>query len=99
MALEGADPIFVALFLFLIGASAVLAAKIAGLTLMRGRFAHRIGDRMGGARATVSEWSGYEGFVLAGGERWRARSNEALRPGDAVAVVSMDGLELRVRKK
>ena len=50
-------------------------------------------------RAEVTEWSGKEGYVMAGGERWRAISNDALQPGDQVAVAAMDGLVLRVKKK
>jgi len=39
-----------------------------------------------------------EGWVLVQGERWRARSEEPLRRGERVEVVSMEGLLLRVRK-
>ncbi|MEM9170632.1 MAG: NfeD family protein [Pseudomonadota bacterium] len=62
---------------------------------------HRLGDEMRRARAVVDEWKpgAREGYVVADGERWRARSTEPLSRGDAVAVASMDGLTLKVRRK
>jgi membrane-bound serine protease (ClpP class) len=39
-----------------------------------------------------------EGWVIVQGERWRARSGERVGRGEAVEVVSMEGLQLRVRK-
>jgi membrane-bound serine protease (ClpP class) len=39
-----------------------------------------------------------EGWVLVEGERWRAGADERVAAGEAVQVVSMDGLRLRVRK-
>jgi membrane-bound serine protease (ClpP class) len=39
-----------------------------------------------------------EGWVIVQGERWRARSEEPVRRGEKVEVVSMEGLRLRVRK-
>jgi len=93
-----ANPLVWALTLVLLGASAVLAAKIFGLIFMRGKTSHRLGDAMS-ARAQVTEWSGGEGYVIAGGERWRAASNDALEPGDNVTVAAMNGLVLRVKKK
>jgi membrane-bound serine protease (ClpP class) len=39
-----------------------------------------------------------EGWVIVQGERWRARSGERVERGEAVEVVSMEGLQLRVRK-
>jgi membrane-bound serine protease (ClpP class) len=39
-----------------------------------------------------------EGWVLVQGERWRARAEEPVAQGEAIQVVSGDGLRLRVRK-
>jgi len=39
-----------------------------------------------------------EGWVSVQGELWRARSDEPVRRGEKVEVVSMKGLRLRVRK-
>jgi len=39
-----------------------------------------------------------EGWVTVQGERWRARADEPVGEGDAIEVVSGDGLRLRVRK-
>jgi len=93
------NPVIWALILMLIGASAVLVAKIYGLIFMRGKSPHRVGEAMNVQRAEVTEWSGAEGYVRAGGELWRATSNDTLMPGDDVTVASMNGLVLRVKKK
>ena len=66
---------------------------------MRHKSPHRVGEAMNVTRAEVTEWSGKEGYVMAGGELWRAMSDDALAPGDQVAVADMDGLVLRVKKK
>ena len=39
-----------------------------------------------------------EGWVIVQGERWRARAEDRVSHGEAVEVLSVDGLELRVRK-
>jgi membrane-bound serine protease (ClpP class) len=39
-----------------------------------------------------------EGWVQVQGERWRARAEESVRKGEAIQVVSGNGLRLRVRK-
>ncbi|MBB5517717.1 NfeD family protein [Amphiplicatus metriothermophilus] len=59
---------------------------------------HRIADEWGGERVTVTEWSGAEGYVRAGGELWRARAAAPLAPGEEVEVVRRAGLVLEVRK-
>ncbi len=93
------NPIVWALFFLLIGASAVFAAKIYGLIFMRGKSPHRVGEVMNVSRAEVTEWADGEGYVRAGGELWRAQSNDPLIPGDDVTVAGMNGLVLRVKKK
>jgi len=39
-----------------------------------------------------------EGWIIVQGERWRARAEEPVAQGEAIQVVSGDGLRLRVRK-
>jgi membrane-bound serine protease (ClpP class) len=46
----------------------------------------------------VDDWDGKEGWVIIEGERWRARSERPLSPGDKVKVVEIDGLVLVVRQ-
>jgi membrane-bound serine protease (ClpP class) len=46
----------------------------------------------------VDEWRGKEGWVIVEGERWRARSDKPLQPGDKVKVIEVDGLVLVVRQ-
>lgn len=48
------------------------------------------------AEGVVKDWSGEEGWVLVEGELWRARSENALAPGDRVDVLAHDGLTLEV---
>lgn len=49
-----------------------------------------------GADGRIVDWSGTEGQVQTRGEIWRARSDRALEPGQAVTVVGRDGLTLTV---
>ncbi|NNL87516.1 MAG: hypothetical protein HKP25_00455 [Marinicaulis sp.] len=99
MDISGANPI--TLILLGVGAAAaiLLLIKIYGLIFMTGNSPHRVGDAMNVHRASVTEWSGSEGMVNAGGELWRAMSKDDLAPGDHVEVASMKGLVLHVRKK
>jgi membrane-bound serine protease (ClpP class) len=46
----------------------------------------------------VDDWDGKEGWVIIEGERWRARSDRPLSPGDKVKVIEIDGLVLVVRQ-
>ena len=94
-----ANPFAFALVALLIGAGLVILAKLYGLVFMSGKSPHRVGEMMRVNRAEVTEWSGHEGYVDAGGELWQATSQDALTPGDAVTVSSMDGLVLVVKKK
>lgn len=93
------DPFKFALFAALAGFGGVAAAKIYGLLFMRWKTPFRVGEAMNAARAKVIEWSDGKGYVSAGGEMWRAMSNDALSPGDHVTVAAVDGLMLRVNKK
>lgn len=46
----------------------------------------------------VDDWNGTEGWVIVEGERWRARSDKPLSPGDRVRVIEVDGLVLVVKQ-
>lgn len=46
----------------------------------------------------VDEWTGREGWVIVEGERWRARSDKPLNPGEKVRVIEVDGLVLIVKQ-
>ena len=46
----------------------------------------------------VDEWNGKEGWVIVEGERWRARADKPLSPGDKVRVIEVDGLVLVVKQ-
>ena len=56
-------------------------------------------EAMLGAKASVTEWSGGRGWVLAHGERWQARADAplaAFAPGDPVRITAKRGLVLTV---
>jgi len=74
-------------FAMLIGRVAVSAYKRQVVT---GR------EQMIGGRGEVLEWNDTAGRVLVHGERWRAVSTAALRPGQPVRVTALDGLTLNV---
>jgi len=50
-----------------------------------------------GLTGHVLSWNGATGYVMVDGERWRAVSADALKAGDAIKVVSLDGLTLKVK--
>lgn len=56
------------------------------------------GDAVRKREGIVDEWSGHEGWVIIEGERWRARCDKPLSPGDKVRVVSVDGLIVVVKQ-
>lgn len=49
-----------------------------------------------GEAAEVLEWANGEGYVRAQGDRWHARGNIDVKPGDKVKVKQIDGLTLVV---
>ncbi|RJT29288.1 nodulation protein NfeD [Mesorhizobium waimense] len=57
------------------------------------------GEAMRGQPAKILDWQGGEGHVLALGERWRARANEPVAPGDSVEVTDVSDLVLTVRRR
>ena len=56
-------------------------------------------QRLIGRDGKVLTWSSGRGFVLVGGERWRALGAENILPGDRVEVKTCSGLELSVEKQ
>ena len=56
------------------------------------------GEAIRRREGVVDDWDGKEGWVIVEGERWRARSDKPLSPGDRVKVVEIDGLVLVVRQ-
>lgn len=56
------------------------------------------GDAVRRREGIVDEWNGNEGWVIIEGERWRAKSDKPLSPGDKVRVVSVDGLIVTVKQ-
>lgn len=83
-------------------AACILAALVLlvwGLAQRGVKNAHRVAEDWGGQEARVVEWDGKVGYVRAGGEMWKAVSEERLAPGDSVEVARMQGLLLEVRKK
>lgn len=57
------------------------------------------GEAMRGLPVEILDWQGGEGHVLALGERWRARADEPVAPGDSVEVTDVGDLVLTVRRR
>ncbi|MFZ5617354.1 MAG: NfeD family protein [Pseudomonadota bacterium] len=56
------------------------------------------GEAIRKREGVVDDWHGKEGWVIVEGERWRARSDRPLQPGDKIRVVDIDGLVLIVKQ-
>ena len=56
------------------------------------------GEAIRRREGVVDDWDGREGWVIIEGERWRARSDRPLSPGDKIKVVEIDGLVLVVKQ-
>lgn len=85
--------------LVLAGCVALAVVKLVwGMAQWTQRPQHRVGERWGEETVEIVEWAGGSGYVRAGGELWRARSKDALAPGDMVKVARTSGLVLEVRK-
>jgi membrane-bound serine protease (ClpP class) len=54
---------------------------------------------MRGQPAEILDWQGGEGHVLALGERWRAKADGPVAPGDSVEVTDVSDLVLTVRRR
>ncbi|MBZ9868435.1 nodulation protein NfeD [Mesorhizobium sp. CA15] len=87
-----------------IGPAAVLTL---GLALLTGTYVWAArrnpprvgGEAMRGLPVEIIDWQGGEGHVLALGERWRARADEPVAPGDSVEVTDVSDLVLTVRRR
>lgn len=83
------------------------AALTLGLALLTGTFVWAArknpprvgGEAMRGLPAEILDWQGGKGHVLALGERWRARADEPIAPGDSVEVTDVSDLVLTVRRR
>ena len=83
------------------------AALSLGLALLAGTYLWaarrnlpRIGgEAMRGLAVNVLDWNGGEGHVLALGERWRAKADEPIAPGNSAEVTAVSGLVLTVRRR
>ncbi|PWK67628.1 nodulation protein NfeD [Aminobacter sp. AP02] len=88
----------------LIGTAAALTL---GLALLTGSYVwaarhrpSRLGAKaMNGLPVEIIDWSAGEGHVFAQGERWRARADEPLAPGDAAEVTGINDLVLTIRRR
>ncbi len=56
------------------------------------------GEAIRRREGVVDDWHGKEGWVIVEGERWRARCDRPLEPGDKIRVVEIDGLVLIVKQ-
>lgn len=56
------------------------------------------GEAIRRREGVVDDWHGREGWVIVEGERWRARADKPLHPGDKIKVVDIDGLVLVVKQ-
>ncbi|SSW64953.1 NfeD family protein [Achromobacter agilis] len=82
-----------------------VAVASLGMTFLIGRLALRSRrapvvsgvEALIGQRTKVLSWTGAQGYVSAGGERWRAVGPVDLAAGDTVVIESAQGLTLRVR--
>jgi membrane-bound serine protease (ClpP class) len=78
-------------------ASLALSLLIARLAVRSHR--HRVvtgTQALVGSSARVLDWSGGSGHVMVAGERWQARGEPDLRPGQEVRVLEVRGLSLHV---
>ncbi|MET2825798.1 NfeD family protein [Mesorhizobium shangrilense] len=87
-----------------IGPAAALALGLAllagGYLLAARKRLPRVGAlAMHGLPAEILDWQGGEGHVLAQGERWRAKADEPLAPGDSVEVADVKDLVLTIRRR
>ncbi|MEM9170631.1 MAG: NfeD family protein [Pseudomonadota bacterium] len=86
-----------------IGAVVVVVGVFLGLILVAIIGSRSHGPLIGGEairrrEGVVDDWDGKEGWVIVEGERWRARADKPLSPGDKIRVVDVDGLVLVVKR-
>jgi membrane-bound serine protease (ClpP class) len=97
---EGGGVEFAVSLPLVIGATLTTAVMIFGIVgaavIARRRPLATGGEQLVGSRAAVVEWQGSAGSVRVTGEIWAARADRSLQRGDAVRVVSREGLVLIV---
>jgi membrane-bound serine protease (ClpP class) len=81
-----------------VAAAGLVFAALAGRAAMRARGHRKETGQEGiiGRRGRVLDWSDGSGHVWALGERWQAVSDSPLAAGQAVTVLAINGLTLRV---
>lgn len=86
---------------FIIGSTAVFAALLlVAMSFTAATFRKRAqagAEYLIGLRGEVLSWSGREGTILLDGERWQARADMELKPGQSVVAVKLDGLTVIVK--
>ncbi|MFP3942818.1 MAG: NfeD family protein [Alphaproteobacteria bacterium] len=86
---------------FIVASTAVFGALLlVAMSFTAASFRRRVqtgAEYLVGLRGEVVSWSGLEGTVLLDGERWQARSNTELEPGQPVVAVKLDGLVVTVK--
>lgn len=83
------------------------AALTLGLALLTGTYVWAArkslprvgGEAMRGLSAQILDWQDGKGHVMAQGERWRAKADEPIAPGDSVEVTDISDLVLTVRRR
>jgi len=85
-----------AIALAAVGAALLLAVIVAAAVRAHRRRPVAGGDALAGQRAVVLSWSGRQGVVRVDGERWQARADVELRPGQPARVRGRDALVLTV---
>ena len=53
-------------------------------------------ERILGEVGEVKKWDGEEGYIIVGGELWKALSDKPLRPGNKVIVKKVENITLVV---
>lgn len=90
------SPSTIAVLLAMVGA--LLALVLVAVVGSRSHGPMIGGEAIRRREGVVDEWNGKEGWVIVEGERWRARSDRPLHPGDKVKVVEIEGLVLIVKQ-
>ena len=90
------SPVVIVSILAAVGA--FLGAIFMALVSSRGHGPMIGGEAIRRRAGVVDEWNGSEGWVIVQGERWRARSDKPLSPGDRIRVVEIEGLVLVVKQ-
>jgi membrane-bound serine protease (ClpP class) len=78
-------------------ASILLLTTLTMLMRARNRAVVSGMEQMIGSTGEVRDWSETQGSIMVHGERWRARSDLPLVPGQSVKVIKAEGLTLDVR--